>query len=214
MTDTDWLQEPSRAVKHLIFARHGEYECNLAGVCNCNPRTPYPLTEKGRRQAELLGERLRGAGIEAIVCSEFLRARQTAALANAALGLPILVNSLANENRVGAAFEGRHNDDFLASIAHDPAHAAQPDGESFSQMLARIRKLLEDLSRSSPQTILIITHGWVLQGVRALLGDIAAAEGAMCVDMPGNCCTESVVYAQGRLTREGAIALPGHYFTK
>jgi broad specificity phosphatase PhoE len=208
MLQSDWLQEPSRAAKRLIFARHGEYECNLLGTCNCNPRTPYPLTAKGRLQAELLGERLRGAEIEAIVSSEFLRARQTAQLVNAALGLPILVNSLANENRVGTRFEGRHNDEFLASIRHDPAHAAQPDGESFTAMLARIGKLLEDLSRSSPSTILVVTHGWVLQGVRTLLGEIDAADGAMCVDMPGNCRTESVTYHAGRLAREGAIALP------
>lgn len=208
MLDTDWLQEPSRAVKRLIFARHGEYECNLAGTCNCNPRTPYPLTAKGRLQAELLGERLRGAGIEAIVSSEFLRARQTAQLVNAALGVPILVNSLANENRVGAAFEGRLNKEFLASIRHDPPHAAQPDGESFASMLVRIRRLLEDLSRSSPVTILVVTHGWVLQGVRTLLGEIDAADGAMCVDMPGNCRAESVAYAAGRIRREGAVVLP------
>jgi broad specificity phosphatase PhoE len=210
MHDIDWLHEPSRAAKRLIFARHGEYAGNLAGTCNCNPRTPYPLTAKGRLQAELLGERLRGAGIEAIVCSEFLRARQTAQLINSGLGLPILVNSLANENRVGAAFEGRLNSDFLASISHDPAHAAQPDGESFTAMLARIGRLLEDLSRSSPDVILVVTHGWVLQGVRTLAGEIDAADGAMCVDMPGNCRAESVVYAEGRLCREGAVELPEH----
>lgn len=210
MHDIDWLQEPSRAAKRLIFARHGEYAGNLAGTCNCNPRTPNPLTAKGRLQAELLGERLRGAGIDAIVCSEFQRARQTAQLVNGALGLPILVNSLANENRVGAAFEGRRNDEFLASIRHDPAHAAQADGESFTTMLARIARLLEDLSRSSPNTILVVTHGWVLQGVRTLVGEIDAADGAMCVGMPGNCRAESVVYAEGRLSRDGAVVLPEH----
>jgi hypothetical protein len=50
----------------------------------------------------------------------------------------------------------------------------------------------------------------VLQGVRTLVGEIDAADGAMCVDMPGNCRAESVVYAEGRLRRDGAVALPEH----
>lgn len=46
-----WLQEPSTATKRIIFARHGEYDCNVRGVCNSNPRIGYNLTEKGRVQA-------------------------------------------------------------------------------------------------------------------------------------------------------------------
>jgi broad specificity phosphatase PhoE len=201
MFDIDWLQEPSRAAKRIILARHGEYEYNPRGLCNCDPRKPLPLTEKGRRQAQALGDALRGQGIELIVSSEFLRARQTALLANAALGAPIVVNSLANENRVGAIYEGRPNADFLASISHDPAHAAQPDGESFADMVKRLEKLLADLSRSSPSTMLILTHGWVLQGARVLLGESSAADGAMCVDMPGNCETVHGIYADGRFMK-------------
>ena len=199
MVDIDWLYEPSKAEKRIILARHGEYECNVRGVANCDPRTPYHLTYDGIQQGLALGEKLRGEGIEMIVSSEFLRARRTAALANQALGnLPIMVNCLANENRVGSALEGRPHHEFDELIRHDPLNAAAHDGESFLGLKARMQKLLDDLLLSSPSTILIVTHGWPLQAARALQGVVSDHDAAMCVGMPKNCGIVS-----GRYSREG-----------
>src|SRR5476651_1466838 len=101
MTHEHWLQEPSRAEKRIIFARHGEYPSNVRSVCNSDPRIGYFLTEKGVAQAEALAERLSGEKIELIVTSEFQRARHTAWIVNQKLRVPQVVNRLANENRVG-----------------------------------------------------------------------------------------------------------------
>jgi len=184
-----WLTEPSTATKRIIFARHGEYECNVRGVCNSDPRTPYGLTAKGEQQARDLAERLRGEGIELVVTSEFIRARQTAWIVNQALGVPQVVNRLANENRVGVAYEGKPAREFLASIAHSPATACAEDGESFMGLLGRVEALIADLRMSSPGTILVVAHGWTLQALRVLRGDISAEEAAQNVGMPGNCQT-------------------------
>ena len=187
MTELDWLDEPSRATRRLLFARHGQYEGNLQDICNCDPRRPYPLTPLGRQQALALAERLRGEGIEMIVCSEFQRARQTAAVVAEVLGLPVLVNRLANENRVGPALEGRKTGLFQESISADPAHLANPGGESFVDMKARMAALIGQLVMSSPRTILVVTHGWPMQSVRVLQREISDADGALCRDMPSNC---------------------------
>lgn len=191
MSDIDWLGEPSQARKRIIFARHAQYSCNLRNVCNSDPGIPYDLTELGQQQAIDLGERLCNEEIGLIVSSAFVRARQTAWLANRALNVPIVVNQLANENRVGSALEGQHVERFLDFIRPDPPGTAAPDGESFLGMKARIVRLLWELQRSSPSTILVVTHGWPLQAVRVLLGAIDDDAGAMCVDMPGNCVTLS-----------------------
>jgi broad specificity phosphatase PhoE len=63
----------------------------VRSVCNSNPRIGYNLTEKGRAQARALGETLAFAGIDLIVTSEFLRARETAWLANETLNVPQVV---------------------------------------------------------------------------------------------------------------------------
>ena len=60
----------------LYVARHGETEWNaLNKVCG---RTDLPLTEKGFQQAEKLAERTENLGIDIIIASPMLRARQTA----------------------------------------------------------------------------------------------------------------------------------------
>jgi broad specificity phosphatase PhoE len=183
----NWLQEPSTASKRIIFARHGQYECNVRGVCNSNPRIGYNLTETGRAQAEALAQRLRDADIEVIITSEFLRARETAWIVNQVLKVPQVVNRLANENRVGLDLEGKSQTEFLASIAHAPATASAPDGEPFMGLLARVQTLVHDLRLSSTQTILVVAHGWTLQAVRVLKGEISPDDAALCVGMPRNC---------------------------
>lgn len=187
MTDLDWLDEPSRAEKRILFARHGQYEGNLQDICNCDPRRPYRLTPLGEQQALALANGMRDEGIEMIVCSEFQRARQTAAIVARELRLPVLVNSLANENRVGPALECCKTGLFQESIRADPANLANPGGESFVRMKARLRSLIEQLLMSSPRTILVVTHGWPMQSVRVLQGEISDVDGALCRDMPGNC---------------------------
>lgn len=189
MFDIDWLKEPSTARKRIIFARHAQYSCNLGNLCNSDPSIPYHLTELGQQQAIELGQRLRDENVGLIVTSAFVRARQTAWLVNRTLNVPIVVSQLANENRVGKALEGQHVERFLDFIRADPAATAAPDGESFLSMKGRIVRLLGELQRSSPATILVLTHGWPLQAVRVLMGSIDDQAGAMCVDMPGNCAT-------------------------
>lgn len=185
--DLDWLDEPSRADKRILFARHGQYEGNLQDICNCDPRRPYGLTALGMQQALGLAEALRDEGIEMIVSSEFQRARQTAALIAGVLKVPVAVNSLANENQVGTALESCKTRLFQESIRADPANCANPGGESFVAMKARLRRLIAQLLMSSPPTILVVTHGWPMQSVRVLQGKINDIDGALCMDMPGNC---------------------------
>lgn len=215
MSNIDWLAEPSRARKRVIFARHAQYSCNLRNVCNSDPTIAYDLTELGQQQAIDLGERLRDEGIGLIISSAFVRARQTAWLVNQALNVPIVVNQLANENRVGSALEGQHVERFLDFIRSAPATTAAPDGEHFLAMKARIVCLLWELQRSSPATILVITHGWPLQAVRVLTGAIGDDAGAMCVDMPGNCATlcgvsTDAIFMAESVPRTAAQSVPRH----
>jgi broad specificity phosphatase PhoE len=54
-------------------------------------------------------------------------------------------------------------------------------------MLARVQALIADLKLSSPQTVLVVAHGWTLQAVRVILNEISPDDAARCVDMPSNC---------------------------
>lgn len=75
------------ASRLLFLARHGEQH-------RAEEESPeVGLSERGRRQATLLGERLRAAGIDAVHHGPLPRAAETAALVAAALpGVPVHVS--------------------------------------------------------------------------------------------------------------------------
>lgn len=75
----------------LYLLRHADAGDPLAWA---GPDTARPLSKKGRRQAERLGEFLAVAGFApaAIVCSPMVRARETAELVGAALGRLVTVD--------------------------------------------------------------------------------------------------------------------------
>ncbi|WP_031085649.1 histidine phosphatase family protein [Streptomyces sp. NRRL WC-3549] len=75
------------ATRHLYLARHGEALPDESG-----------LTERGRRQAALLGERLRGVPLTAVHHGPLTRAAQTAQLIGKQLdGVPLHVSEEAGD---------------------------------------------------------------------------------------------------------------------
>lgn len=73
----------------LLWMRHGESTWNVAGLEQGHTAHP-PLTERGRRQVLAAAEELAAADVTAVVCSPLVRARQSADLVAARLGLPVL----------------------------------------------------------------------------------------------------------------------------
>ena len=69
----------SEALPVVYLARHGETAWSLSG--QHTGRTDVPLTERGERQARIVGERLRGLTIAKVLSSPSQRAVRTAELA-------------------------------------------------------------------------------------------------------------------------------------
>jgi broad specificity phosphatase PhoE len=72
---------PVLAQQAAILVRHAEQAQTGGGMMDGDP----PLSETGRRRAFTLVEHLRDAGVSAIVTSQYLRARETAAPLAAAM---------------------------------------------------------------------------------------------------------------------------------
>ncbi len=148
----------------LVLARHGESEANVVGEFS-NRGMKHPLTARGRAQASELAQRLAGAGIDRILSSPVLRARQTAEIVADALVRPVVVDERLREFDVGE-YEG----------SRDPAHWSEYDdvmsswlelgdldgrvggGESRREMLERMASLLDD-AYAMPGTTLLLGHG-------------------------------------------------------
>ncbi len=91
--DTDFFESLTQTTEFLLL-RHGESEGNTAGIFQ--GRKNYPLSAKGRKQAEQAGKALAGNPNTVLFCSPLARARETAELIakEAHLGNPITSDRL------------------------------------------------------------------------------------------------------------------------
>lgn len=138
----------------LFLARHGQTAWNIQG--KAQGHTDIPLDETGRAQAATLARELASAGIERVISSDLLRARQTAE----ALGLPVETRSDLRERAFGE-WEGRHYLDVIADLEAMPGDrllARPPGGESFADLWERVGPVVEELCGFDRST-LIVCHG-------------------------------------------------------
>ncbi len=195
----------------VLFARHGESVANVEGVIS-NRDLPFGLTTRGRQQAERLAEGLRHERIVALYSSPIPRARETAAIVGARLGLtPVDADGLREPDR--GVLEGRsdpqawrQHDELTQRWLVDRDTAARADGgESLDDVVGRLRSLLlllGDEYGGSDATVLCVTHGAVLLTALPLVLDgPAATEGVHLVD---HAATLEVEYTAGRWRAVGA----------
>jgi len=156
----------------VILARHGETKDNLPPG-RFQGWTDTPLNELGRRQAFDLGGLLaaRSEPIASLWASDLSRARETASIAGAAIGLrPLLDWRLREGNR--GRWEGYLFDEIKAS---DPdAYAAWrgadlsfafPNGESLQDLQDRVIASLTDIRARGPLPALAVCHGGAIRAM-------------------------------------------------
>ena len=132
----------------LILVRH----------CEASGQEPdAALTDRGLRQAEELRDFLVGQPIDAIVTSEYRRARQSAEPLAATLGLQLQVDRRLNE-RTLAATPIENWREVLRDSFDDP-DLRGPGGESAREVSARAWAALNDLLDGDCQLPVAVTHG-------------------------------------------------------
>jgi broad specificity phosphatase PhoE len=178
------------AVAELVLVRHGESMGNVAAavaheadaeVIEVGQRdADVPLSEVGVRQATALGSGLRDLltdGRQTLVWSSpYVRARQTAevALTNAGHPLPILVDERLRDRELGVLdllttkgvlnrypLEAERRR-WLGKFYHRP-----PGGESWADVVLRVRSLLLDLETLSDDSrVLVVCHDALVLTIR------------------------------------------------
>jgi broad specificity phosphatase PhoE len=191
-------------VKRLfVLARHGESTLNASRTVNGDPEVDVPLTEKGRREARLLGDQLRNVPIEVCIVTRFGRTRETAEIALGNRGVPFEVEPLFDDVDVGD-LEGESIDAYRAwKRAHTRADPF-PNGESLDTAAVRYGRALESLLARPEATILVVVHEIP---VRYALN---AAEGSDDPDSPHHSIVNATPYLFGE---ERLIAAAGRLST-
>jgi probable phosphoglycerate mutase len=153
-------------LKGVFLARHGQTDYNA------NRRfqglLPVPLNETGRGEARALAEQAASHNFEALWSSPLLRARQTAEIVSARIGLPVVEDERLVETDTGAwtdrwwsEVEAEDPDGMAAFLRADPEFAF-PDGESYRDQTQRVMAALRDVA-SGRKPALVICHGMVIR---------------------------------------------------
>ncbi len=150
----------------LTIARHGQAWCNqeerIGGLATCRGLTPTGRAQAARLATRLMADHQRHS-FAALYTSPLPRARETAAVITAAIGIPATVVDDVREPDYGTA-DGAHWVDVAAAFGAAPAlHPDQPiaDGaETWLQHQHRVHATLRALlDQHIGQRTLIVAHG-------------------------------------------------------
>lgn len=147
----------------ILLARHGETDWNRDGIWQgwADP----PLNETGRAQARELAEQLRDVPFDAVYSSDLQRARETAEIAAAPHGVPVVTDPGLREIDIGS-WSGLTR----AEIEERFPDGERPGGETREQHASRVLEAVERIARENPgRRILLVTHGGTM---RALHGHV------------------------------------------
>lgn len=153
----------SATVTRLYLVRHGATQ--LTAEDRFSGAEGVELSEEGRSQAALLGERLRPEGIRALYASPLSRAVETARLVGAQCGLTLETRDGLREISHGhwegltrTEVEKRYPDEY-ASWETDPFTFAPAQGESGVAVLARALPVIREVvTRHSGERVLVVSH--------------------------------------------------------
>ena len=159
----------------FFVTRHGETEWNVLNkVCG---RTEVELTDKGRRQAAELADRLVDKKIDVIIVSPMKRAVETGRIIAERCG----VNDFEVDDRLieqdYGIYEGvdRKDEGFLGNKRNFAFR--YPGGESMMQVAYRTYGLIEALrGRFKGKNVLIVCHGGVCRVINTYFRDMSNEE--------------------------------------
>lgn len=162
----------------LYLIRHGQTDGNKNRIVQ-TPDTP--LSELGQVQAAKLADALATLPITAILCSDYLRAQQTATPISQALGCDIITNDLLRERNFGD-LRGRRYDEIEIDFFAPDYHPV--NGESHQMFRARANQSWQWVLQTCSETsgsVAVITHGlllqhWVKENLRVDQAELALAE--------------------------------------
>ena len=144
--------------------RHGETDWNAQGLSQGS--VDIPLNPHGIAQAHAAAAVLRGRGIATIVASPLSRARVTADIVSAVVGVAVQLDADLREVRFGGQ-EGQPMQQWFSDWVDG---LFTPEGaEPFAELRARaVGAINRALARPAP--VLVVAHGALFRAVRAEMG--------------------------------------------
>ncbi|HEY4016762.1 MAG TPA: histidine phosphatase family protein [Polyangiaceae bacterium] len=155
----------------LYALRHGETHWNAE--VRWQGHTDIPLNEIGRTQAREVAERLRALHPSGVASSDLSRARETAEIIAAALGLPEVYVDAGLRERAFGVFEGltrgeceeRHATAWRRwQESRHPPEGGEAHDALAARAVAAMGRVAERIARDDAPAI-VVTHGGTLRAV-------------------------------------------------
>ncbi len=153
---------------NLYFVRHGESEANTRHIIS-NRESSFPLTPRGIQQAKDLAEEIKDIPFSAMFCSPVLRARETADILSATLGIPYQVTEALREYDCGILEEKSdeeswecHRQYFEDWVLRSDYTSKPEGGECYLDIQNRFVPFIDELISTNThgeRHILLIGHG-------------------------------------------------------
>jgi probable phosphoglycerate mutase len=149
------------APTRLVLARHAVTP--QTGPMLSGRAPGIDLSEKGREQAKLLGERLAGLPVTAVYASPIERTTQTAEAVAEHHGLTVQALPGVIEADYGEWTGGQLSDlaktDLWKTVQRAPSRARFPGGESMAEMQSRMVTALEAVVADHPgELVVVVSH--------------------------------------------------------
>lgn len=160
----------------IYLVRHGETFWNVAH--KIQGHTDIDLTKNGEEQAKTLGEMFSNIHFDGVFSSDLLRAKRTAEIIKKERKLAVITSVLLRERKFGP-LEGKYLkdlDEFNKTLhgltdAEIVGYKSHQDIESYEEILTRFLQLLREVAIGNPgKTVLMVTHGGVMQAFLAHIG--------------------------------------------
>jgi broad specificity phosphatase PhoE len=186
----------------LLLVRHGETDWNRDGRWQGGSDTR--LNDLGREQAQALAEQLDGE-IDVLYSSDLARARETAEIVAAKLGLEIRLDPRLRERGFGSweglttvEIEERFADAHRRWLAGEGAGA--DDAETFEDFSARVEDFLSDVLCLHPgEEVLVISHGGSIRVIHALAAGVDYVRDHRLIPGVPNCSVARYGARDGKL---------------
>jgi broad specificity phosphatase PhoE len=138
----------------LILIRHGQTDWNAIG--RWQGQADPPLNATGRAQAHHTASELQSQHIDALFSSDLSRARETAEIIAAALGLDVILEPRLREANLGD-WQGLYSEEIRAHWPNEfqawhtaPLAMRPPRGESIRELADRVLAAAKDIAARYP----------------------------------------------------------------
>jgi broad specificity phosphatase PhoE len=153
----------------LVYETHSASVDNERGIAS--GWSDCLLSDLGRDQAKELGRRRRDDAIAAVFASDLRRAHATATIAFGDTGIPLFLDWRLRECDYGS-LNGSPAADLKRRLT-EYIDTPYPDGESWRQAVARVRRFLDDLpARWDGKRVVVIGHMATRWAFEHLLNDV------------------------------------------